>query len=79
MNLGAFSLSLCVEDLERSRAFYEKLGFAPMGGDAEQGWLILKSPTLTLGLFQKFIEKLFKKRRKIDLTDSGVARNIDPS
>lgn len=27
MNLGAFSVSLAVEDLERSRSFYEKLGF----------------------------------------------------
>ena len=27
MNLGAFSVSLAVSDLERSRAFYEKFGF----------------------------------------------------
>lgn len=57
MNLGTFSLSLCVQDLARSRAFYEQLGFEAMGGDADQGWLILKSPTCTLGLFEKMIEK----------------------
>lgn len=27
MNLGAFSISLAVQDLEASRRFYEKLGF----------------------------------------------------
>ena len=28
MELGAFSVSLAVKDLEASRRFYEKLGFA---------------------------------------------------
>ncbi|MEL6523712.1 MAG: VOC family protein, partial [Pseudomonadota bacterium] len=32
MDLGAFSLSLNVTDLARSRAFYEGLGFAVLGG-----------------------------------------------
>ncbi|HEY9515249.1 MAG TPA: VOC family protein [Gemmatimonadaceae bacterium] len=27
MDLGTFSISLAVKDLEASRAFYEKLGF----------------------------------------------------
>ena len=57
MNLGAFSLSLSVKDLAASRAFYEKLGFSKMGGDADQGWLILKSPTCVIGLFQGMFEK----------------------
>ena len=34
MDLGAFSVSLAVKDLEASRRFYEKLGFAVFGGDA---------------------------------------------
>ena len=33
MQLGAFSVSLAVKDLETSRAFYEKLGFSRTGGD----------------------------------------------
>lgn len=52
MNLGAFSVSLAVKDLQRSRDFYEKLGFEPLGGDATQNWLILKNGDHVLGLFQ---------------------------
>ena len=52
MQLGAFSVSLAVKDLEASRDFYEKLGFLPIGGDAEQNWLILKNGEHVIGLFQ---------------------------
>lgn len=41
MDLGAFSVSLAVKDIEASRSFYEKLGFTVMGGDQSQGWRIL--------------------------------------
>ena len=34
MNLGNFSVSLAVKDLQVSKAFYEKLGFEVFGGDA---------------------------------------------
>lgn len=57
MNLGAFSVSLAVKDLQKSRDFYEKLGFAPFGGHAEQGWLIMKNGEHLLGLFQGMFEK----------------------
>jgi lactoylglutathione lyase len=57
MNLGNFSVSLAVKDIAVSRAFYEKLGFAVMGGDAGQGWLIMKSPSCVIGLFQGMFEK----------------------
>ncbi|MEM6648779.1 MAG: VOC family protein [Pseudomonadota bacterium] len=57
MTLGAFSLSLAVKDLAASRAFYEKLGLKTMGGDPDQGWLILKGPTCVVGLFQNMFEK----------------------
>ena len=33
MDLGTFSVSLAVKDLEASKAFYEKLGFTPFFGD----------------------------------------------
>lgn len=56
MSLGAFSVSLAVKDLAASRAFYEKLGFAAMGGDGK-GWLILQSGTTTIGLFQGMFDK----------------------
>ena len=56
MNLGAFSISLAVKDLEASRVFYEKLGFKVVGGDASQNWLILRSGGHTIGLFQGMFE-----------------------
>lgn len=57
MNLGAFSVSLAVRDIEASRSFYEKLGFTTMGGDASQNWLILKNGSHVIGLFQGMFEK----------------------
>ena len=57
MELGAFSISLAVKDLEASRSFYEKLGFAPFAGNAAQNWLILKNGDHVIGLFQGMFEK----------------------
>ena len=57
MELGAFSVSLAVRDIETSRAFYARLGFEPTGGDAAKGWLILRSGQAVIGLFQGMFEK----------------------
>ena len=57
MELGAFSISLAVNNLEASRAFYENLGFEIFGGDASQNWLILKNGDHTIGLFQGMFDK----------------------
>ena len=57
MELGAFSISLAVKDLEASRAFYEKFGFTVFGGDPSQNWLILKNGAHTIGLFQGMFDK----------------------
>jgi catechol 2,3-dioxygenase-like lactoylglutathione lyase family enzyme len=57
MQLGAFSVSLAVKDIEASRAFYQKLGFESFGGDASQNWLILKNGDHVIGLFQGMFEK----------------------
>lgn len=51
MELGAFSVSLAVDDLDRSREFYALLGFEVVGGDADEGYLILANGTTILGLF----------------------------
>jgi len=56
MNVGAFSVSLSVKDLQRSIAFYEGLGFKHMGGDSEHGWAILKNGAHKIGLFQGMFE-----------------------
>ena len=57
MDLGAFSISLAVQDLEASRVFYEKLGFEVVGGDPSQNWLILRNAGHTIGLFQDMFDK----------------------
>jgi lactoylglutathione lyase len=57
MNLGAFSISLAVKDIEASRAFHEKLGFKPVMGEVAQNWLILKNGDHVIGLFQGMFEK----------------------
>jgi catechol 2,3-dioxygenase-like lactoylglutathione lyase family enzyme len=57
MDLGTFSVSLAVKDLDASRRFYEKLGFEQFHGDASQGWLILKNADHVIGLFQGMFEK----------------------
>ncbi len=57
MELGTFSISLAVKDIEASRAFYEMFGFTVFGGDASQNWLILKNGDHTIGLFQGMFEK----------------------
>ena len=57
MELGAFSISLAVKDLEASRIFYEKFGFAVFAGKASQNWLIMKNGDHVIGLFQGMFEK----------------------
>lgn len=57
MKLGAFSVSLAVKNIDRSRAFYEKLGFSVFGGDASQNWLIMKNGDHVIGLFQGMFEQ----------------------
>ena len=57
MELGAFSISLAVKDLQASRDFYERFGFGVVGGDAAQNWLIMRNDEHTIGLFQGMFEK----------------------
>ena len=57
MQVGAFSLSLAVKDIEASRQFYAKLGFTHLGGDPAQKWLILKNGPHVIGLFEGMFER----------------------
>ena len=57
MELGTFSISLAVKDLQASKQFYEKFGFKPFAGNAAQNWLILKNGDHVIGLFQGMFEK----------------------
>ncbi|UOE37127.1 VOC family protein [Chryseobacterium oryzae] len=56
MKLGAFSISLSVKDLLKSKEFYEILGFKEMGGSVEQNYLIMKNGTTLIGLFQAMFD-----------------------
>lgn len=56
MKLGNFSVSLTVKDIEKSRVFYEKLGFRVRGGDQSQNWLVLQNEQTIIGLFQGMFE-----------------------
>jgi predicted enzyme related to lactoylglutathione lyase len=57
MKLGNFSVSLAVKDIEASKLFYEKLGFAVFGGNQSQKWLIMKNGDHNIGLFQGMFDK----------------------
>jgi len=57
MDLGAFSISLAVKDIEASRNFYANLGFEIFGGDLTQNWLIMKNGNHVIGLFQGMFPK----------------------
>ena len=56
MKLGAFSISLTVKDIHKSKKFYEKLGFTYKAGDIEQNWIVLKNENAVIGLFQGMFE-----------------------
>ncbi len=56
MELGAFSISLTVKDLQASKAFYEEFGFTVFAGEASQNWLIMKNGQHAIGLFQGMFE-----------------------
>jgi lactoylglutathione lyase len=57
MDLGAFSVSLAVQDIRASQQFYEKLGFAVFFGEVEQNWLIMRNGDHVIGLFQGMFER----------------------
>tara|TARA_R110002049_G_scaffold59391_1_gene160635 strand:+ start:177 stop:548 length:372 start_codon:yes stop_codon:yes gene_type:complete len=52
MKLGAFSISLAVKDIKKSKAFYESLGFSKFAGDLEKKYLIMKNEDSLVGLFE---------------------------
>ena len=57
MKLGNFCISLTVKDIEASLAFYEKLGFSVVGGNAAHRWLVLKNGETKIGIFQGMFER----------------------
>ncbi|MBK8232617.1 MAG: VOC family protein [Candidatus Eisenbacteria bacterium] len=57
MQLGVFSISLAVKNLEASKEFYEKLGFAVYAGNPQHNYLIMRNGDQLIGLFQGMFEK----------------------
>jgi len=57
MELGNFSVSLAVRDIEASKLFYETLGFKVFAGNQSQNWLIMKNGDHNIGLFQGMFDK----------------------
>lgn len=56
MKLGAFSNSIAVKDIHKSKAFYEKLGFLVYAGQIDKNYLIMKNGNALIGLFQGMFE-----------------------
>ena len=56
MKLGAFSISLSVKDIDKSKEFYEMLGFSVFAGRIEKNYLIMKSGNSLIGVFQGMFE-----------------------
>lgn len=56
MKLGAFSISLAVKSLQKSKDFYETLGFSVFAGSMEMNYLIMKNGNSLIGLFQGMFE-----------------------
>ena len=54
MDLGINSLSIAVKDIEKSKEFYETLGFQPIpdGGSVKENWIIMQNGETRIGLFQ---------------------------
>ncbi len=52
MELGNFSISLTVKDLDASLAFYKKLGFTHAGPGGEARWAIMRNGDTKVGLFE---------------------------
>jgi predicted enzyme related to lactoylglutathione lyase len=57
MELGVFSISLAVKDLQASKQFYEKFGFKEFAGAAAKNYLIMKNGDHIIGLFQGMFDK----------------------
>ncbi len=56
MKLGILSVSLSVKDLNKSKEFYENLGFIVFGGDIKKNYLIMKNENSIIGLFHGMFE-----------------------
>jgi len=52
IDLGQFSMSLTVKDIVASKDFYRRLGFSVYDGKDKDKWLVLRSGSTFIGLFE---------------------------
>lgn len=80
-DLGTFSISLTVEDIQASYDFYQKLGFKHLegAGSVKDKWMILQNGSTNIGLFQDMFPQNIMtfnptNAREIhkSLTDQGI-------
>ena len=76
MELGNFSVSLAVKDIEASKLFYEKLGFKVFMVDQSQNWLIMKNGDHNIGLFQGMFDKNILTFNPGWSSDAGALREF---
>jgi catechol 2,3-dioxygenase-like lactoylglutathione lyase family enzyme len=56
MELGNFSVSLSVADLDASIAFYQALGLELLVDNRADNWVVMRNETARIGLFQGMFE-----------------------
>ena len=74
MDIGTFSVSLNVADIQASRDFYEKLGFEKVMGEQDKNWLIMQNGKAIIGLFQGMFPKNIMTMNPTDVR--GIAAKL---
>ncbi len=84
MELGNFSVSLPVKDIEKSLAFYQALGFTVLDGGhknkqypdtGDSKWRILESKSVVIGLFQGQFDEMILTFNPPDVR--AIQRRLD--
>lgn len=56
MDLGQFSISLPVADLDKTAAFYQAMGFAVLHDARADNWMMLERGPVRIGLFKDMFD-----------------------
>ena len=81
INLGRFSVCLNVSNIFSSVRFYKTLGYRRIGGNLNEGWIILIHSNSEIGLFEGHIKRNllhFRGRDIFKLESKLVDRGLTP-
>lgn len=81
INLGHFSVCLNVSSIVSSARFYETLGYRRIGGNLNEGWIILIHSNSEIGLFEGHIKRNllhFRGRDIFKLESKLMDRGLTP-